>query len=87
MIMDTCYWIALVTQCLGAVSEMVTLVQTALIIYLPPAQHRILTELMKGVLVIYEDHRKQLFQKFPEIIRSVAEKACSDIEVSGTDMI
>ena len=87
MIMDTCYWIALVTQCLGAVSEMVTLVQTALIIYLPPAQHRILTELMKGVLVIYEDHRKQLFQKFPEIIRSVAEKACSDIEVSGIDMI
>lgn len=79
-------FVALVTQCLGAIMEMVTLVQTALILYLPPSQHRILTELMKGVIVIYEDHRKQLFQKFPEIIRSVAEKACSDIEVDVMEL-
>ena len=72
---------ALVTQCLGAAMEMVSLVQTALIIYLPPSQHRILTELMKGVIAIYQDHRTQLFQKLPEIIRAVAEKACAEIEV------
>ena len=61
--------------------EMVTIVQTALILYLPTTQHRILTELMNGVIAIYDDHRNQLFQKFPEIIHAVAEKACSDIEV------
>ena len=73
--------LALVTQCLGAVMEMVTVVQTALILYLPSTQHRILTELMHGVVAIYNDHRNQLFQKFPEIIHAVAEKACSEIEV------
>ena len=74
-------YLALVTQCLGTVMEMVTIVQTALILYLPTTQHRILTELMNGVIAIYDDHRNQLFQKFPEIIHAVAEKACSDIEV------
>lgn len=78
--------VALVTQCLGAAMEMVSLVQTALILYLPPSQHRILTELMKGLIAIYQDHRTQLFQKLPEIIRAVAEKACADIEV-GLDHV
>ena len=78
--------VALVTQCLGAAMEMVSLVQTALILYLPPSQHRILTELMKGLIAIYQDHRTQLFQKLPEIIRAVAEKACADIEV-GSDRV
>lgn len=61
--------------------ELATLVQTALVLYLPAVQHRILTELMKGMIAVFDDHRTQLFQKFPEIIRSVAEKACADIEV------
>lgn len=62
--------------------DLITLVQTALILFIPATQHKVLTELMKGLLVLYEDHRTQLFAKFPDIIRSVGEKACSEIEVA-----
>lgn len=72
---------AITTQCLGACMEFVALTQTALILFIPASQHRVLTELMRGLGVLVEDHRAQLFAKFPEIIRGVAEKACSEIEV------
>lgn len=57
------------------------LVQNALLLALPPAQHRILIELLRGLREVYDDHAKQLFAKFPEIIHAVAEKACEDLEV------
>lgn len=72
---------AITTQCLGACMDFVALTQTALILFIPASQHGVLTELMKGLSVVLEDHRAQLFAKFPEIIRGVAEKACGEIEV------
>lgn len=74
---------AITTQCLSACMEFVTLTQTALILFIPASQHCVLTELMKGVGVLMEDHRTQVFAKFPEIIRSVAEKTCSELDVGG----
>jgi hypothetical protein len=61
--------------------ELVTLVQTALLVYLPNSQHKILLDLMRGVVDVYRGHRDQLFAKFTEIIKAVAEKACADVEV------
>ena len=74
--------LALASQCIGACIELVSIVQTALILYLPTNQHVLLNELMKGLIVMFDSHRDQLFEKFPEIIKSVAEKNCMEIEVN-----
>lgn len=73
--------LALASQCVGACMELVTIVQTALILYLPTNQHAILNELMKGLVMLFDNHRDQLFEKFPDIIKAVAEKSCADLEV------
>lgn len=73
--------LALASQCVGACMELVTIVQTALILYLPTNQHAILNELMKGLVTLFDSHRDQLFEKFPDIIKAVAEKSCTDLEV------
>lgn len=75
--------LALASQCIGACIELVYLVQTALILYLPTNQHVLLNELMKGLVIVFDEHRNQLFDKFPEIIKTVAEKSCMDLEVSN----
>ena len=73
--------LALASQCIGTCIELVSIVQTSLIIYLPSNHHVILNELMKGLSLLLDNHRENLFAKFPDIIRSVAEKSCSDLEV------
>ena len=74
--------LALASQCIGSCIELVTVVQTALILYLPTNQHALFNELMKGLTILLDNHRNQLFDKFPEIIKAVAEKSCADLEVS-----
>ncbi|CBK20274.2 uncharacterized protein [Blastocystis hominis] len=73
--------IALVTQCLSAAMSLVTVAQTSLVLYLPSKQHPVLMQLSQGMIELFADHRSQLFEKFPEIIKSVAEKSCSNLEV------
>ena len=43
----------------------------------------LLNELMKGLVIVFDEHRNQLFDKFPEIIKTVAEKSCMDLEVNN----
>lgn len=73
--------LALASQCIGSCMELVTVVQTALILYLPTNQHALFNELMKGLGILLDSHRNQLFDKFPEIIKAVAEKSCAELEV------
>lgn len=77
--------LALASQCVGSCMELVTVVQTSLILYLPTNQHMLLNELMKGLTILFDSHRTQLFEKFPEIIKAVAEKSAAELEVGYID--